>query len=82
MCYIVVYLSSGEVIDFTDVNDRRRVWRRVSKVCKRLGTRVKRVSEFRSDNAYNIMSKIGVDVLYMDTDTIIANANARNGVYF
>lgn len=47
MSYIVVYLSSGEVIDFTDVIDRRRVWRRVSKICKRWGSRVDHVIELR-----------------------------------
>lgn len=47
MSYIVVYMSTGEVIDFTDVIDRRRVWRRVSKICKRWGSRVDRVIELR-----------------------------------
>ena len=47
MSYIVVYLNSGEVIDFTDVIDRRRVWRRVSKICKRWGSRVDKVYELR-----------------------------------
>lgn len=48
MSYIVVYFSTGEVIDFTDVVNRRRVWRRVSKVCKRWGSRVDKVIEIRN----------------------------------
>ena len=48
MSYIVVYFSTGEVIDFTDVVNRRRVWRRVSKACKRRGSRVDRVIEIRN----------------------------------
>jgi CRISPR/Cas system-associated endoribonuclease Cas2 len=45
MSYIIVYFTTGEVIDFTDVVDRRRVWRRVSKICKRWGSRVAYVFE-------------------------------------
>lgn len=48
MSYIVVYFSTGEVIDFINVVDRRRVWRQVSKACKRWGTRVERVFEIRN----------------------------------
>lgn len=48
MSYIVVYFSTGEVIDFTNVVDRRRVWRRVSKECKRWGSRVVGVFEIRN----------------------------------
>lgn len=40
MSYIVVY--------FTNVVDRRRVWRRVSKICKRWKTRVDFVIELRN----------------------------------
>lgn len=47
MSYIVVYFTTGEVIDFTNVVNRRRVWRRVSKACKRWGSRVERVIELR-----------------------------------
>lgn len=47
MSYIVVYFTTGEVIDFTDVVDRRRVWRYVSKFCKRCGSRVVYVFELR-----------------------------------
>lgn len=47
MSYIVVYFTTGEVIDFTDVVNRRRVWRRVSKACKRWQSRVVRVYELR-----------------------------------
>lgn len=54
MSYIVVYLSSGEVIDFTDVNDRRRVWRLVSKICKRWGSRVDHVIELRGVRASDL----------------------------
>lgn len=63
MSYIVVYMSTGEVIDFTDVTDRRRVWRRVSKICKRLGSRVDHVIEFRGVKAsdLNAMHGMGVD---------------------
>lgn len=48
MSYIVVYFTTGEVIDFTDVVNRRCVWRRVSKVCKRWGSRVDQVFELRN----------------------------------
>lgn len=63
MSYIVVYLNSGEVLDFTDVVDRRRVWRRVSKICKRWGARVDHVIEFRCVRAayLNAMHGMGVD---------------------
>lgn len=45
---IVVYFITGEVIVYTDVVDRRHVWRRVSKICKRWGTRVDHVFELRN----------------------------------
>lgn len=48
MSYIVVYFTTGEVIDFTNVVDRRRVWRRVSKACKHWGSRVAEVVELRN----------------------------------
>lgn len=48
MSYIVVYFTTGEVIDFTDVVDRRRVWRKVSKICKRWESRVDSVFELRN----------------------------------
>lgn len=61
MSYIIVYLTTGETIDFTYVLDRRRVWRRVSKICKRWGSRVYRVIEFRgiSEKDINELYKIG-----------------------
>lgn len=59
MSYIVVYLSSGEVIDFTDVIDRRRVWRRVSKICKRWGSRVDHVIELRGVKASDLNAIYG-----------------------
>lgn len=52
--YIVVFFTTGEVIDFADVNDRRRVWRRVSKACKRWGSRVDKVIEFRGARAADL----------------------------
>ena len=58
MSYIVVYLSTGEVINFTDVIDRRRVWRRVSKICKRWGSRVDHVFELRG------VSKSDLNAIY------------------
>lgn len=64
MSYIVVYLSSGEVIDFTDVNDRRRVWRRVSKICKRWGARVDRVIELRGVRASDLNAVYGSIVMH------------------
>lgn len=54
MSYIVVYFTTGEVIDFTDVTDRRRVWRRVSKACKRWGSRVECVQELRGVSAADL----------------------------
>ena len=54
MSYIVVYMSTGEEIYFTDVTDRRRVWRRVSKICKRWGSRVEHVIEFRDVRAADL----------------------------
>lgn len=59
MSYIVVYMSTGEVIDFTDVTDRRRVWRRVSKICKRWGARVDHVFEFRGVSAADLNAIYG-----------------------
>lgn len=61
MSYIVVYMSTGEVIDFTHVIDRRRVWRRVSKACKRWASRVDHVIELRGINEsdLNALFKIG-----------------------
>ena len=48
MSYIVVYFTTGEVVDFTNVVNRRRVWRQVSKICKRWGSRVDSVFEIRN----------------------------------
>lgn len=59
MSYIVVYFSTGEVIDFTNVCNRRSVWRRVSKICKRWGTRVDHVIEFRGVRAADLNAIYG-----------------------
>lgn len=59
MSYIVVYFDTGEVIDFTDVVDRRRVWRRVSKACKRWGSRVARVFEIRNCTGTDLNASYG-----------------------
>ena len=59
MSYIVVYFNTGEVIDFTDVVDRRRVWRRVSKACKRWGSRVDKVLEMRNVSAADLRALYG-----------------------
>ena len=59
MSYIVVYFNTGEVIDFTNVINRRRVWRRVSKACKRWGSRVDRVLELRNVTASDLRALYG-----------------------
>lgn len=59
MSYIVVYFSTGEVIDFTDVTNRRRVWRRVSKACKRWGSRVDSVWELRHVTSSDLRALYG-----------------------
>lgn len=64
MSYIVVYLNSGEVIDFTDVIDRRRVWRRVSKICKRWGSRVDRVFELRGVSKTDLNAIYGIIAIH------------------
>ena len=64
MSYIVVYFSTGEVIDFTDVVNRRRVWRRVSKACKRWGSRVDRVIEIRNCTRADLNALYGYIALH------------------
>ena len=64
MSYIVVYFNTGEVIDFTDVVNRRRVWRRVSKVCKRWGSRVDHVIEFRGIRAADLNAIYGTIAMH------------------
>lgn len=64
MSYIVVYFTSGEVIDFTDVVNRRRVWRRVSKACKRWGARVDKVFELRDVSAADLNAIYGTIVMH------------------
>lgn len=59
MSYIVVYLSTGEVIDFADVVNRRRVWRQVSKVCNRWGCRVDSVLELRNVKSDDLRALYG-----------------------
>ena len=59
MSYIVVYFTSGEVIDFTDVVNRHYVWRRVSKACKRWRSRVDRVIELRGVRAAELNALYG-----------------------
>ena len=66
MSYIVVYMSTGEVIDFTDVTDRRRVWRRVSKICKRWGARVDRVIELRGVRASDLSAIYGTIAMHRE----------------
>lgn len=48
MNYFVVYFSSGEIRHYTDVVNTRRVWRNISKTCKRWGCRVDHVFRIRN----------------------------------
>lgn len=64
MSYIVVYFTTGEVIDFTDVVDRRRVWRRASKACKRWNARVDHVFELRDVSAADLMAIYGTIAMH------------------
>lgn len=59
MSYIVVYFTTGEVIDFIGVINRRRFWRRVSKACRRWGARVDRVIELRDVSAADLNAIYG-----------------------
>lgn len=64
MSYIVVYFTTGEVIDFTDVVNRRRVWRRVSKACKRWNARVDHVFELRDVCAADLNAIYGTIAMH------------------
>lgn len=59
MSQIVVYFTTGGVSYFIDVINRRRVWRRVSKLCKRYGARVEHVFELRDVSASNLNAIYG-----------------------
>lgn len=70
MSYIEVYFTTGEVINFTDVVNRRRVWRRVSKACRRWNARVDYVFELRDVSAadlnaiYGTIAMRGMEVVF------------------
>lgn len=52
------------VVYFIDVVNRRRVWRRVSKACKRCGARVDNVFEIRDVSASELNAIYGTIVMY------------------
>lgn len=78
MSYIVVYFTTGEVIDFTDVVNRRRVWRRVSRACKRWGSRVAHVFELRGVSAADLNAIYGSKRQCVQWELII---NENNHIY-
>lgn len=64
MSQIVVYFTTGEISHFIDVVNRRRVWRRVSKACKRWGARVDHVFELRDVSAAELNAIYGTIAMH------------------